>query len=252
VSATIAQGLPFPPRREPAFTRSFVLAAIVHGVLIGIMFLGVRMQSSPPEVVTVELWETAPPQPAPVVEPPAPPPPAPKEEAPPPPPKPDIVVREKPKPKPKPEPKRDRDFERRLREQVALEQKALDQERRATEERRREREAREAAQRQAAAARNRALAEWTDRIKIKIRGRIPVSAAEAVPGNPEAVFEVRLLPTGEVLGEPRMKQSSGNAPYDEAVKRAILSASPLPLPTDRNLFQSQLELRFRPKDQQRD
>lgn len=255
-----ADALAFPPRREPALLRSFLLALAMHAVLVGMMFIGVRFQSRPPATVEVELWEASPPPPAPrppEVKPepkPAPPPPPPKVEEPPKPsPKPDIAVREKPKPKPKPEPKprpkpappkQDRDFEKRMREQLALEQQAVARQ----EAERRERELKALIAKREADAQAKALATWVDKIKSKIRGRIPVLVAQAVPGNPEAVFMVSLLPTGDVL-TVRMRKSSGTAAYDEAVERAILGASPLPLPEDKRLFQRQLELRFRPKDQ---
>ena len=57
--------LAFPPQREPALLRSFLLAGVMHAVLIGVMFVGVRMQSYAPETVEVELWEAPPPQPEP-------------------------------------------------------------------------------------------------------------------------------------------------------------------------------------------
>jgi colicin import membrane protein len=159
--------------------------------------------------------------------------------------KPDIVIKEKPKPKPKPEakpePKPDPDFERRLREQVAMEQERIDRERR-------ERESRELAMRLAADARAKALAAWVSKIRTRIRNNIPTSVLEQVSGNPEAVFDVVLLPTGEVLSA-RLRRSSGNALYDQAVERAILKASPLPKPDDPKLFERQLELRFKPLDQ---
>ena len=243
-------GFNFAQRREPALGRSFVLAFLMHAALIGVMFLGVRWQSHPPETVTVELWEAPPPPPPPVVEAPKPAPPPPVEAAKPEPriEKPDIAVREKPKPKPKAEPpKRDLAFDKRLREQVALEQKALEEQRRLADEQRRERELRELLARQQAAARASAIAGWTDKIRAKIRGNIPVSVADEVQGNPEAIFDVTLLPTGEVLSASRRK-SSGNRAYDEAVERAVLKSSPLPKPDDPGLFQRRLELRFRPQD----
>lgn len=261
--------------REPALGRSFVLAFLVHLLLAGAMFLGVRWQSHEPETVTVELWDAAPPpRPAPKIEPkPEPKPlpkPEPKVEPPKPPPveakpepkveKPDIVVKEKPKPKPKPEPKpkpkpvakpepkTDPAFEKRLQEQIALEQQALEEQRRIAEQQRQERELRELIARQQAAARTSALNEWVGRIRGKIRGNIPVSVVEEVQGNPEAIFDVTLLPTGEVLSVVRRK-SSGNRAYDDAVERAILKASPLPKPDDPSLFRRRLELTFRPQDQ---
>ena len=66
-------------------------------------------------------------------------------------------------------------------------------------------------------------------------------------GNPEAVFDVVQLPTGEVLSV-KLAKSSGNKAYDEAVERAILKSSPLPLPEPRSLFDRQLKLTFRPRD----
>ena len=246
-AAMAAQAFSFPQQREPAFVRSFVLAFAVHAILIGVMFLGVRLQSSPPESVTVELWEAPapPPPPAPVVEAPKPPPPPVEPERPVA--KPEIVTVEKPKPKakPKPEPKRDREFEKRLREQVALEQKAVENQRRASDELRKERELRELIARQQADARAKALAAWQEKIRAKIRGNIILPRDLA--GNPEAVFDVALLPTGEVL-TVKQRKSSGHPGYDEAVYRAILKSSPLPKPENPSLFDRQLELHFRPQD----
>jgi colicin import membrane protein len=228
-----------PPRERPALAPSFALSALVHVALLGVMFLGVRFQSHPPAVVNVELWDTPPP-PAVEEKPPAPPPAVkPEPEREPEVKKPEIALPEKPKAKPKPPPpKRDLAFEKRLREQAATEQKQLD-------EQRRERELRELIARQQADARSKSLAAWTDKIRAKIRGNIILP--QDIPGNPEAIFDVTLLPTGEVL-TVRKRKSSGHAGYDDAVERAILKSSPLPQPDDRSLFQRQLELKFRPQD----
>jgi colicin import membrane protein len=239
----------FPRHHDPALGRSFALAFLVHVCLLGVMFLGVRWQSHPPETVTVELWE--PPAPAPKVEAPTPTPPPPKAQPEPPRPKPpDIAVKAKPEPKPKPKaeppkpkpeakPKPIPDFDRRLREQMALEQKALDASRQ-------ERELTALLARQQADARTRARAAWQDRIRGKIRSNIVLPLELA--GNPEAIFDVALLPTGEVL-TVRKRKSSGHAGYDQAVERAILKSSPLPKPDEPSVFERQLELRFRPQDQ---
>lgn len=229
-------------RPRPALGRSFALSALVHLALVGVMFLGVRFQSSPPATVTVELWEAPPPPPPPqpVVEE-KPPPPKPVPEPEPEVKKPEIVLPEKPKPKPKPKPeppKRDLAFEKRLREQAMLEEKqlAVQQE---------ERQLRELIARQQAAARDKALLSWTDKIRAKIRGNIILP--RDIPGNPEAIFLVTLLPTGEVLNVRKTK-SSGVPAYDDAVERAIAKSSPLPLPDDRSVFRRDLELKFRPQD----
>jgi len=147
--------LAFPRQDEPALVRSFALAALVHLLLLGVMFLGVRWQSHRPDTVTVELWDAPPAPPA----------------AP--------------------------------------------------------------------------LAAWQDMIRAKIRRNIILPRDLA--GNPEAIFDVTLLPTAEVL-TVRRRKSSGNLAYDEAVERAILKASPLPKPEQPSVFERQLELRFRPQD----
>jgi colicin import membrane protein len=247
-------------RREPALGPSLALSALAHVVLIAVLFLGVRFQSSTPATVEVELWEPPPPAPpAPVVEEPKPPPPPPPVVKPEPEPevkKPEIALPEKPKPKPKPEPKkveakpkpkpkpepkRDLALEKMAREEAAREQQQL-----ATEEReRQERQMRELIARQQAAATQKALATWTDKIRGKIRGNIILP--HDIPGNPEAIFDVTLLPSGEVL-TVRKRKSSGHPGYDDAVERAIMKSSPLPLPDDRSVFRRDLELKFRPQD----
>ena len=239
-------------RREPALGPSLALSALTHAILIAALFLGVRFQSHAPATVEVELWQPPPPPPpAPVVEAPKPPPPVVKPEPEPEVKKPDIALPEKPKPKPKPEPKkveakpkpkpepkRDLAFEKMLREQAAREQQQLAQ----AEQ---ERQMRELIARQQAAALSKALATWSDRIRAKVRGNIILP--RDIPGNPEAIFDVTLLPSGEVL-TVRKRKSSGHAGYDDAVERAIMKSSPLPLPDDRSVFRRDLELKFRPQD----
>ena len=48
----------------------------------------------------------------------------------------------------------------------------------------------------------------------------------------------------------RTKRSSGQAPWDNAVERAIRRAQPLPLPPDPALMREfrELNLKFRPKE----
>ena len=68
-----------------------------------------------------------------------------------------------------------------------------------------------------------------------------------IPGNPEAIFDVVQLPTGEII-DAQLRKSSGVRAYDDAVQRAILKSSPLPKPETLELFQRSLTLRFRPLD----
>ena len=109
-----------------------------------------------------------------------------------------------------------------------------------------EREARGRAEQAAAGARNKAQLDWIDRIRSRIRGNI--NLPPDIPGNPEAVFDVVQLPTGEII-DVKLRKSSGVRAYDEAVQRAILKSSPLPKPVPADLFQRNLELHFRPLDQ---
>jgi colicin import membrane protein len=237
-------------RQEHGMGRSIVLSALVHIVLAAILVLGVRWQVRAPDTVTVDLVDAPLPPPAPVaVEPPKPPPPVekpqPRVE------KPQIAIPDKPKPKPKPKPevkpKEDPEFQKRLREQVAQEQKILDQQRQERELRellaRKEAEAARAA----AAARAKAMNEYIGRLQATIRRNIRESALEGIPGNPAALVDVVQLPTGEVLSV-RIRKSSGYPRYDEEIERAIRKASPLPLPPRPDMFERELNLTFRPLD----
>jgi colicin import membrane protein len=46
----------------------------------------------------------------------------------------------------------------------------------------------------------------------------------------------------------RLRKSSGNKDYDDAVERAILKSSPLPKPDRPDQFQRELTLKFRPRE----
>ena len=237
---------------------SIVLAVAVHLLLAAFLFYGVRWQTKATDVVEVELVRAMPePAPAaPVAVPPAPtiePPPAPKpvpEPKPlPPPPKPDIAIKEKEKPKPppkaepKPEPPPKVEPKPRVdpfQEQLKRETEQLTQRKQA------ETAAQELAQMKAAhaaSARNKAVADYLSKIRGKIRGNTVLP--QAIQGNPEAIFEVTQLPSGEVISV-RMKKSSNNANLDAAIERAILKSSPLPKPDQPELFQRVLEIKYKP------
>ncbi|MHB8724995.1 MAG: cell envelope integrity protein TolA [Casimicrobiaceae bacterium] len=109
-----------------------------------------------------------------------------------------------------------------------------------------EREAQARAEQAAASdARNKAEADWIDRIRSKIRSNVIVPPD--IQGNPEAVFDVVQLPTGEII-DVQLRTSSGVPAYDNAVQRAILKSSPLPKPATPDLFERRLRLKFRPHD----
>jgi TonB family protein len=66
-----------------------------------------------------------------------------------------------------------------------------------------------------------------------------------IKGNPEAIFEVTQLPSGEVISV-KLKKSSGHAALDAAVERAILKSSPLPKPEQSDVFSRLLTIPYRP------
>lgn len=94
-------------------------------------------------------------------------------------------------------------------------------------------------------ARKSAESDWISRIQAKIKGNVILPPDLA--GNPEAIFDVVQLPTGEII-DVKLKKSSGVRTYDDAVQRAILKSSPLPKADRPGMFERILTLRFRPND----
>jgi colicin import membrane protein len=90
-----------------------------------------------------------------------------------------------------------------------------------------------------------AEARWVENIRDRVRRNILVSG---ISGNPEAVFDVEILPTGEVVSV-KLRKASGVKAWDAAAERAILKSSPLPLPDRREVFQRALRLTFRPREE---
>ena len=102
-------------------------------------------------------------------------------------------------------------------------------------------------QARAASARSSLIDKYKAMIHNKIKRYVVVPPN--LSGNPEAEFSVVLLPDGEVL-RATLVRSSGSPVYDAAVERAILRASPLPLPPDASLFEQfrTLDLHFKPNE----
>lgn len=245
-----------------------ILAVVVNIGFIAFLVFSVTWQNRRLEPITVELY--APPAPD-RVEPPKARPPEAAKPAPQPQPEP-------PKAAPKVEPpaptqaeialkakQEQAERERKDREQKEAEKREAEKreaEKRKQEERRlaevRERQAREeaalkaqaerervAAAQATAAAQSRAIDDYIRRIQAKIKGNVVVPPD--ITGNPEAIFEVVQLPTGEII-DAQLQKSSGVRAYDEAVQRAIIKASPLPRPDSPDLFRRNLTLKFRPRD----
>ena len=76
-------------------------------------------------------------------------------------------------------------------------------------------------------------ADYIRRIQAKIKGNVVVPPD--IAGNPEAIFDVVQLPTGEII-DAQLRKSSGVRAYDDAVQRAIIKSSPLPRPDRRTCF----------------
>lgn len=92
----------------------------------------------------------------------------------------------------------------------------------------------------------RLIVDFKHRIQSKIQSYVRLP--HKLTGNPEAVFQVTLLPNGEVA-RVTLVSSSGQPAYDSEVERAILKASPLPLPAEKDVaavFRDGLTLKFRP------
>jgi colicin import membrane protein len=226
------------PADEPGGAAPAALSLLVHGVLFALLVFSLHWQSKHPDPVVAELWTELP-----AFEPPAPkvepkpevkpqPKPEPKVEQKPA--KPDIALEREKKAKKKVEPPLKFDTTQRIREQLAQEQQALN----------RTRERQEAVKQFASPA-----PVGDPRYIEKIRARIwsKVTLPSDIKGNPEVIFEVIQLPTGDVLSAKLVKPS-GHKLYDEAVERAILNSSPLPKPDRPDQFMRELTLKFRPRD----
>jgi colicin import membrane protein len=265
---------------EPGRNKALAFTVLVHTGLIAALFFGVQWKRNQPDVVEVELWSSRPASAVQAAPPPPPPPPQevkpePKPEPkpvpkvePPPPKKPDIAIKEEkklPKPEPKkpepeakpeprkPEPKKPEakpavksepalpDFSKELASETAQLKSRPN-----TTSTKQMTNAAAAEAEQRAASGKRGMLDYAAKIRGKVRGNIVLPPN--IQGNPEAIFEVNQLPSGEVL-DVKLKRSSGNHGLDTAIERAILKSSPLPKPDDPALFQRVLEIKYRPNEE---
>ena len=227
----------------------------MHLLFVALLVFGANWQKKvEPQANIVELWTNL--QPQPVAAPPPPPPPEVKPVQPVEPPKavvkpevakPDIALKDKAA------------MDRRVIEEKKKEAKKPEVDTRAAE---RQQQAKEAetqrlaaleqaeAQRklseQAARERQSQIEKYRRAIQEKIQKLVILPLN--MQGNPEAEFDVILLPGGEVLGI-KLKRGSGVSAYDNAVERAIQKAQPLPIPQDPAMFKDfrELNLKFRPQ-----
>ena len=241
--------------REPHRFSAGMLALMVHLAFLCLLYFGVRWQSQPPENFEVEMWETLPnTEIVPAQEP---PPPARIEPIPPArvvapalsPQKADIEVRDK-------KTKKDtaRDKKKSAKEKAALmakqeaERRELEaySDRIRKEEQQRVQAEQERVRAEVNAATRVQVERYQDMIRNKIRRKMKMVAD--VPSSAEAIFKVTLLPDGTLMDQPELVKSSGIQAYDEAAARAILSAEPLPVPSDVDLQKMfrELKLSIRP------
>jgi colicin import membrane protein len=198
-----------------------------------VLVFGLRWQSQHPEAVVAELWSELPaiepPEPKPEIKPqPKPEPKIEQKE-----PKPDIAIEREKKKAKKEEPPLKFDTTQRIREQLAQEQKAL-------QDRERKDVLKQFASPPTAGLPD---AGYIDKIRTKIKANI-IPPSE-IKGNPEVVFNIVQLPTGQVLSV-RLVKTSGNALLDDAVERAILKSSPLPKPDRPEQWLREFNISFRP------
>ena len=225
------------PADEPGGVAPAALSLLVHGVLLAVLVFGLHWQSRHPDAVEIELWsdlpvvEQAEPkvEPKPEVKPQPKPEPKVEQKQP----KPDIAIeREKKKPKKEERPLKF-DTTQRIREQLAQEQKAL-------QDRERKDVLKQFTSPPTAGLPD---AGYIDKIRAKIKTNI-IPPSE-IKGNPQVVFNIVQLPTGEVLSV-RLVKTSGNALLDSAVERAILKSSPLPKPDRPEQWLREFNISFRP------
>lgn len=248
---------------EPGRWRAVALAALVHGLLLGFLWIGVSWQNTIPVTIEAEIWspqvrQAAPPAPLPEPEPVKPAP-------------------EPPKPQPAPEPKakaadadialekkRKQELEKKLAEEKAQEKKRLAEEqekkklaelekkKQAEELKRKQEEAEQArldkARRDSNLKRLQALAgegppaatgdaerssgpktdaNYLGKLAGRIKGNTRFVNSDAIPGNPTVEYELELLPDGSVK-EIKITRASGYPAFDDAVKRAINLSAPFP------------------------
>ena len=226
------------PADEPGGAAPAALSLLVHGVLFAVLVFGLRWQSKHPDAVVAELWSELPAieppeakvEPKPEVKPqPKPEPKIEQKQS-----KPDIAIEREKKKAKKEEPPLKFDTTQRVREQLAQEQQALN----------RTRERQDALKQfTSPPAAGLPDAGYIDKIRTKIKTNIILPSE--IKGNPEVVFNIVQLPTGEVLSV-RLVKTSGNALLDSAVERAILKSSPLPKPDRPEQWLREFNISFRP------
>lgn len=274
-----------PRKANPYKARAAALSLLVHLLLLVLLLVSFDWKTHQPmRVAEVDLWDALPadkpvakpPKPDPVPTPPKPEPkpepaPEPKPEPKPaePEPKAEIQVKKEPekpkqpekkpepkkqepkkpepkKPEPKPEPKKPEPKQEDKLKQEEL--KKLQQELLEENSRPAPAQKQGPAQDGADVANQSEIDKYLGQLQAKIKRN--VNRQFCGTGKVELDVGISLMPTGDVIGVPRILKSSGLPACDEAIERAILQSQPLPVPPQPELFSRfrDLKLRFRPNE----
>lgn len=247
-----------------------VLSVGVHVALLIALLVSVNWKTThTASVAEVELWDSLPqqaqkplPPPEPVVkEPPKPEPPKPEVKVPPPEPKiepkADITVKKIEKKIEKPKEVKKPDALAALQKQLMQDELEKDKKQKkddALKKLQQEALSDEKAEgdKQAKAAKSAASASVIGEFSDKIRAKVQRNVNKTLCGDskPKLIFEITVMPTGDVQGTPKLIQSSKISACDDAVERAILQSQPLPLPADASLREQfrNLRLEFHPNE----
>ncbi len=254
---------------KPLALRAGLMALFVHGVLLLLLFFSIHWKSvQPMQIATVELWDHLPSQP--MVSPaPFPEPekkvevnPEPKIE-PDPPTKIDIQVKKNPvKPKPKSETKKNEIVKKT--EPLKVEQKTDNELKKLQESLLKEdtqlnktekpknsppSEVKSNVAVQGSTTDNSEMAKYIGLITAQIKQH--VNSQVCGNGKPELQLVINLMPTGYLIGKPKLSGSNASVACNDAVERAILESQPLPVPKQADLFSQfrELKLKFRPNEE---
>jgi len=267
-------------REKEVVWQAGAFTLLVHGLLLTLLLVSFQWKTvKPMNIAEVELWDSVPtPKTQAEVAPPEPPAPAPEppkvvepvkaepKPEPTPEPKADIQVKkeqpkpeklekpkpvkeEKPKPEPKPEPKpakQDPEALKKL-QQALLAEDAKAEKQEVAKPAASPAGDKTAQKAQAGVPNPTEMAKYVGMISSKIRQHVNRQLCGTDKAT-KLTFVIALMPTGEVMGHPKLLKSSGLPACDDSVERAILESQPLPVPTSADLFSQfrDLKLEFSP------
>ena len=255
------------PQEKIIARRAAIYAASVHILLIMIMIVSFEWRVKLPQVAEVELWDSIPQSSAKAIET---PPPEKKVEVEPPKPvekpskveeiiksltsdKADISLKQKKEEERKKlEDQKKKDDLKKIQEELLKQDQLAKLQQELLQEKPKSSLNRHEEMKQSNAQEGGAKLGEMDKYKVLIQRKIQQNVNKQLCGSSpvELQFEIGLMPTGELIGNPKMLKSSGIPVCDESVERAIFQSQPLPVPTDTDLFSKfkNLKLNFHPNE----